>query len=117
MAAIAYVFHVEGPSGYAWRNVLPMAVLLMLAAVSLYRGRGRWTGDGWRWPLGTFGYAIPALGLSIYLHYGYAVDLDGMYSQAIYPSELFRFLPVYTMVAGGIGFAIGWIAGRNVNNS
>ena len=25
----------------------------------------------------------------------------------------FRYLPVYTIVAGGIGFAIGWIVGRN----
>ncbi|MDZ7642753.1 MAG: hypothetical protein U5K76_00020 [Woeseiaceae bacterium] len=71
-----------------------------------YRGRGHWTGDGWRWPLAIAGYAIPALGLSIYLHYGYAVDLDGMYSDAVYPEELFRFLPWYTVVAGGIGFAI-----------
>ena len=30
------------------------------------------------------------------------------------PAQLFRFLPVYTLVAGGIGFIIGWIVGRNV---
>ena len=27
---------------------------------------------------------------------------------------LFRFLPIYTLVAGAIGFAIGWIVGKNV---
>jgi hypothetical protein len=37
-----------------------------------------------------------------------------MYSESVYPQELFRYLPLYTLVAGGIGFAIGWIAGRNV---
>ena len=26
--------------------------------------------------------------------------------------ELFRFLPIYTLFAGAIGFAIGWIVGR-----
>ena len=57
---------------------------------------------------------MPALGLTLYLHYGYAVDLEGMVSQARTPGQLFRFLPIYTTVAGGIGFAIGWIAGRNV---
>ena len=113
-AAIAYVIHVEGADGYAGRNALPMLLALALAVVTLYRGRGRWTGAGWRWPLGTLGFTIPALGLSLYLHYGYAHDIDGMYSEAVYPMELFRFLPFYTLFAGAIGFAIGWIAGRDV---
>jgi hypothetical protein len=50
----------------------------------------------------------------MYLHHGYATDLLGMYSDAIYPRELFRYLPLYTMFAGGIGFTIGWIVGRQV---
>ncbi len=114
VAAIAYVFYVEGADAYAYRNVLPMAAVVLLAVIALLRGSGRWTGSGWRWPLGAFGFAIPAMGLSLYLHYGYATDLNGMYSDAIYPKELFRFLPMYTAVAGCIGFAIGWIVGRNV---
>ena len=65
-------------------------------------------------PLGTLGFAIPALGLSTYLHYAYSVNLDDMFSTAPFPDRVFRYLPVYTLVAGGIGFAIGWIAGRNV---
>lgn len=113
-AAIAYVFHVEGKDAYAWRNVVPMLLTLALAALSLWRGGGDWRGAGWRWPLGTLGFAIPAVGLSIYLHYGYATDMNGMYSEALFPEELFRFLPLYTIVAGAIGFAIGWIVGRNV---
>lgn len=113
-ASMAYVVLVEGRDAYAVRNLLPMLVFLVLAAVTLHKGGGRWTGSGWRWLLGTVGYSIPAVGLSLYLHYGYAHDLDGMYSEAIYPAELFRFLPIYTLVAGAIGFAIGWIVGRNV---
>lgn len=113
-AAMAYVMHVEGSDAYVPRNLLPILAVAMLAIVTLWRGGGRWTGAGWRWLLGTVGFAIPALGLSLYLHYGYANDLNGMYSDAIYPLELFRFLPFYTLVAGAIGFAIGWIVGRNV---
>jgi len=113
-AAIAYIYHVEGMQSYALRNTIPVLAVVLLASVSLWRGAGHWTGRGWSWPLGTFGFAIPALGLSMYLHYGYATDLNGMYSDAIYPSELFRFLPLYTSFAGGIGFAIGWIVGREV---
>jgi len=43
-----------------------------------------------------------------------AVDLNGMVSESVYPRELFRYLPEYTTGAGAIGFAIGWIVGRNV---
>ena len=114
VAAMAYVAHVEGGDAYVVRNVTPMLMVVVLATLTLYKGKGNWTGAGWRWPLGTVGFAIPAVGLSLYLHYGYAVDLDGLFDDAIYPQELFRFLPAYTMVAGAIGFAIGWIAGRNV---
>ena len=113
-AAMVYVGYVEGIDAYVMRNISPMLIVVVLAALTLYNGGGSWTGAGWRWPLGTVGFAIPALGLSLYLHYGYAVDLDGVFAGAIYPQELFRFLPAYTIFAGAIGFAIGWIAGRNV---
>ena len=32
----------------------------------------------------------------------------------LFPDRVFYYLPYYTIVAGGIGFAIGWIVGRNV---
>ena len=114
IAAVAYMADVQGESGYVLRNAIPVFFVLVLAAITLKQGDGTWTGSGWRWPLGTLGFAIPALGLSLYLHYGYTVDLDGMYSESVYPREVFRYLPLYTSFAGGIGFAIGWIAGRKV---
>ncbi len=36
-----------------------------------------------------------------------------MFTDARFPDRVFRYLPLYTLVAGGIGFAIGWIVGRN----
>ena len=113
-AAIAYAAYVEGVAAYPLRNAIPMLLVIIISVLTLYRGGGRWTGAGWSWPLGTLGFAIPALGLSLYLHYGYSVDLDGMFSESVYPRELFRYLPAYTTGAGVIGFAIGWIVGRNV---
>lgn len=112
-AAAVYVFHVEGVNAYPWRNTLPLVAVVLLSFAALRKGNGTWAGDGWRWPLGTLGFAIPALGLSMYLHYGFATDMNGMVSESIYPRELFRYLPVYTFVAGTIGFAIGWIVGKN----
>jgi len=113
-ASMVYVRYVEGPDAWVPRNILPMLMIVVLAMLTLYRGGGSWTGAGWRWPLGTIGFSIPALGLSLYLHYGYAVGLEGLFEDAIYPLELFRYLPAYTLFAGAIGFAIGWIAGRNI---
>ncbi len=114
-AAAAFWFaDVQGGGPYWLRNVLPLAVLVLLAWLTLNRGDGKWSGSGMRLPLGTLGFAIPALGLSAYLHYAYSINLNDMFSDAAYPGRVFRYLPAYTLVAGGIGFAIGWIVGRNV---
>ncbi len=96
------------------RNQLPLVALLGLSFATLRRGDGRWSGNGMRMPLGTLGFAIPAIGLAAYLHYAYSVNINDMFSDARHPDRVFRYLPAYTLVAGGIGFAIGWIAGRNV---
>lgn len=112
IAAAAWFNDVQSGGPWVARNMLPLVLLVVLAAITLIRGNGRWTGSGWRMPLGVAGFAIPALGLSCYLHYAYAVNLDGMFDGGA--GELFRFLPLYTVVAGSIGFAIGWIVGRNV---
>lgn len=114
VAAGLWFNDVQQGGPYVPRNLLPPGVVLLLAAGTLWRGGGTWTGTGWRWPLGTAGFAIPALGLSIYLHFAYAVNLDDMFAASEQPAQLFRFLPAYTLGAGVIGFAIGWIVGRNL---
>jgi hypothetical protein len=106
--------HIERGEPYLLRNLVPLLALGALAGLTLYRGGGNWSGAGWRMPLGTLGFAIPALGLSAYLHYAYAVNLGDMFGDAQDPGRVFRYLPIYTLVAGGIGFAIGWIVGRSV---
>ncbi|MED5462117.1 MAG: hypothetical protein VYC03_05810 [Pseudomonadota bacterium] len=113
-AAIVYVLKIEAGVAYPFRNLLTKLSVVGLAIATMVKGDGSWTGSGWCWLLGTIGFAIPAIGLSLYLHYGYDVDLNGMYSESVYPEQVFRYLPIYTGVAGAIGFAIGWIAGRNV---
>lgn len=113
MIALAVWFNdIQENGPYVLRNVVPPALTIVLSWLTLYRGQGRWTGSGWRLPLATFGFAIPACGLSSYLHYAYSVNLDNMFSEGA--GQLFRFLPLYTIGAGCIGFVIGWIAGRNI---
>jgi hypothetical protein len=114
IAAGFWIDDVQQGGPYVLRNLVPPVVVLPLAAITLYRGDGTWTGSGFRLPLGVAGYAIPALGLSAYLHYAYSVNLNGLFTDATNPEGLFRFLPIFTLVAGSIGFAIGWIAGKNV---
>ena len=96
------------------RNLIPLLFVVLLAWFALWLGGGSWVGYGWQMPLGVVGFATPALGLSMYLHYAYSVNLNDMFSEATQPVQLFRFLPTYTMVAGGIGFAIGWIVGKRI---
>jgi hypothetical protein len=116
VSAAAGLWFADVQQGGPWvaRNLVPLAVLVALSFVTLRRGSGRWSGNGMRMPLGTLGFAIPALGLATYLHYAYSVNLNDMFADADDPQRVFHYLPVYTLVAGGIGFAIGWIAGRNV---
>ena len=109
-----YLAAAERQGPYVLRNLLPPAVVLVLAFVALRRGAGHFSGSGWKLPLGTIGYAIPAVGLSLYLHYAFAVNLNGLFGDPPAPGQLFRFLPIYTLGAGAIGFAIGWIVGRNL---
>ena len=105
---------VQGGGPYVARNLLPLGLLVALAWLTLWRGRGSWSGSGLRLPLATAGFAIPALGLSAYLHYAYAVNLNDLFADAVFPDRVFAYLPLYTFGAGSIGFAIGWIVGRNV---
>lgn len=114
LAAALWFADVEEDGRFLARNLFPLLVLLLLAAATLHRGGGLWSGASMRMPLGTLGFAIPALGLSAYIHYAYAVNLSDMFSDAQYPGRVFRYLPFYTLFAGAIGFAIGWIVGRNV---
>ena len=114
LTAASWFAVVEEDGPYLARNLIPLLVLLALALITLYRGGGKWSGAGMRMPLGTLGFAVPALGLSLYLHFAYSVNLNDMFSNSQFPGRVFRYLPLYTMVAGSIGFAIGWIVGRNV---
>ncbi len=114
LAAAAWFNDVQHGGPWVLRNILPLLVLVLLSWFTLYRGSGRWTGSGMRLPLATLGFAIPALGLSVYLHYAYSINLDNMFGESQFPGRVFRYLPAYTLVAGGIGAAIGWIVGRNI---
>ena len=113
LAAAFWFAEVRQGGPWVARNLVPLLALVLLSWLTLYRGNGRWSGGGMRMPLGTLGFAIPTLGLTAYLHYAYSTNLNDMFGDAEYPDRVFRYLPVYTLVAGGIGFAIGWIAGRN----
>jgi len=116
LAAVAVVIlEAEDYGPHAVANLLPPVLTLALLLYALSRADWRWQDAARRWLLGTLGFAIPALGLSLYLHLGLMLDWGGMASRAHTPELLFRFLPWYTTGAGAIGFAIGWIIGRNLD--
>ena len=112
LATAAWFNDVQEGGRYVLRNLVPPFSVVILALLTLVRGGGRWSGAGWRFPLGTVGFSVPAIGLAMYLHYAYSINLDGLFDGG--SGQLFRYLPYYTFFAGLIGFAIGWIVGRNV---
>lgn len=114
VAAGAWFGEVQDTRQYLLRNYVPLGIVLLLSIMTVWRGAGHWGGKNKRLLLGTIGFAIPAVGLSMYLHYAYSVNLNGLFSGTTQPMQLFRFLPYYTTLAGAIGFAIGWIIGRNL---
>ena len=114
LAAAFWFNDVQQGGPYVMRNLVPLAILVLISGVGLIRGGGHWTGSSTRITLGLIGYSIPALGLATYLHYAYSINLNEMFTDASHPDRIFQYLPIYTTVAGGVGFAIGWIVGRNV---
>lgn len=111
-AAALWINDVQSGGPHVIRNLLPPFIVIVLATIALARSGGRWSAS--EWSLGTAGFAIPALGLSLYLHYAYATNLNDLFGESTDPDRLFRFLPWYTAGAGAIGFAIGWIIGRRL---
>ncbi|MDH3752126.1 MAG: hypothetical protein OEU40_16205, partial [Gammaproteobacteria bacterium] len=47
-AAGAWINDVQDGGPYVLRNLVPPVVILALAALTLQRGAGKWTGSGWR---------------------------------------------------------------------
>ena len=81
LAAGLWFNDVQSGGRWVFRNLVPLALLVLFAALVLVRGGGLWSGAGKRLPFGVAGFAIPALGLSVYLHYAYAVNLNDMFSR------------------------------------
>ena len=113
VAAFAWLVARANPTGdYVWHNLVPAGVAWLLLAWIVVARR-----DDARWWLGWAGFLVPSLGLSGYLHLAFLNDWQQIASEANTPAVLFRFLPWYAAVAGGIGFLIGWIVGRAARES
>lgn len=113
--AAAIIIGVEDSGPFVSRNLVPVLIAFLLVLWAL-GPLGRHRRDAMRRRiLGAIGFALPAVGLSLYLHLGLALEWDGMVNPTRTPELLFRFLPYYTVGAGCIGFAIGWIIGRNLD--
>ncbi len=104
----AWFADVQGEGPYLLRNLLPPLAAIALVYLGLRGGHRP------KLLLAAAGFAIPAIGLSTYLHYAFSVNLNDLFAESSQPGEVFRFLPIYTSGAGVIGAAIGWIVGRNL---
>ena len=116
LAAVGvFIAEVETGLDTTLRNLAPLLLTLGLGVIALVRNRSDWWQPDARWPLATLGFALPAVGLSLYLHVLWHYDVDGLASKARDPRLLFAWLPLYTLLAGAIGAALGLIVGRQLN--
>ena len=113
-AAGVFIADVESGLDTVPRNLVPLAITLLLGVNALVRNGAGWWSPEPRWSLVMLGFAIPAVGLSLYLHVLWQFDIDGLRSGATQTRLLFAYLPLYTCVAGCIGAALGWIIGRGL---
>ena len=52
VAAGLWFNEVQESGPWVFRNLVPLGIVVVLSALTLLRGGGRWTGSGWRLPLG-----------------------------------------------------------------
>ncbi len=114
-AAALFVIAVQGPRPTVLWNLAPLILTLVLALLALGINAGRWWQPDSRWPLAAAGFAVPAVGLTLYLHALWHYDINATRSSALATNSLFVYLPIYALLAGAIGFALGFRIGREVN--
>ncbi|MEO0575228.1 MAG: hypothetical protein AAF004_07175 [Pseudomonadota bacterium] len=111
LLAVAWVIVVANPTGqFIARNLSVVLVAWCGLVIILAR-----YADDLRWWLGWIGFLVPSCGLLVYLHGAFVYDWSSIASRAVTPALLFQYLPYYAVFAGGIGFSIGWIVGKNVH--
>lgn len=113
---VAWFADVQQNGPYVPRNAIPPFLGLLPLFIALRGSAGYFRGADPRYVLAALGFAVPSVGLAVYLHHAYAVNLDSLFADARRPVEVFRFLPIYTSGAGLLGAAIGWIAGRSLKH-
>jgi len=65
VAAGAWFSEVQETRQYLLRNYLPLGIVFILSTLAVWRGAGRWGGEGKRLAFGTLGFAIPAVGMAL----------------------------------------------------
>ena len=60
----------------------------------------------------TYGFLIGSMLLSGYIHMAWLLDWDGTGTSSSTSGLIFIFIPLYSLIPGGIGFAIGQIIAR-----
>lgn len=114
-AIVVFMREVQEPAIYLSRSILCMLLAFVLPAVALLRNGGNWLLPKLPYALASWFFFFVVLGLNTYVHALWFYDVDAIRSAATQPAMLFRYLPFYTVLAGGIGFAIGWIIGVNAS--
>lgn len=57
---------------------------------------------------GSIGFAYGGIGLSLLFHTAWLFDWGGTATGSSTSGLIFLFLPIYSLITGGVGYGIGW---------
>ena len=105
LGVFIYVAEGVAVNPFAIWNGLPLFISYELF------NRGRKDGERSKiW--GAVGFLVGSMALSIYVHLAWMFDWDKIKTGSSTAGLIFIFIPIYSLITGGIGYIIGWGIGR-----
>jgi len=66
---------------------------------------------------GAIGFCLTSIGLTVFIHVLWLLDWNEIATGSSTSALVFVFLPVYSLLLGGVGYFIGHLLGRRFNHS
>jgi ACR3 family arsenite efflux pump ArsB len=72
---------------------------------------------GFKRMAGAIGFCLASIGLTVLMHVLWLLDWNKIATGSSTSALVFVFLPVYSLLSGGVGYLIGYFLGRKFDHS
>lgn len=105
LALFVFIWFAEGVllNPFAIWNAAPLVICPVLYARAVARSDRR---QVW----GALGFLLGSMAISMSFHIAWLLNLDEIRTGSSTSALVLLFIPIYACVAGGAGFAFGWLA-------